>query len=190
MRPVLFACLLAMTLAVDASAGDYFVVTDTFGSQRDAQIRAATVGGWVLDTDSYSALEPGLFAVVRGPFSSRVTAEHELAFLVKGGRYTGAYVKDAGVLQLPGNLAGAVSPSVVVALLGELAIATQDMPGGANPCEPQEPYQRVSVSAVTLVHAPDPMSRDTVSRRVEIDMGGFWVIKRTGEIDRMRICSE
>jgi hypothetical protein len=27
-------------------------------------------------------------------------------------------------------------------------------------------------------------------RRVNLDIGGFWVIKRTGEIERMRVCAE
>jgi hypothetical protein len=28
------------------------------------------------------------------------------------------------------------------------------------------------------------------ARRVNLDIGGFWVIKRTGEIERMRVCAE
>jgi len=192
MRSVVLAWMLVAACTVDSYANDYFVVTGTFSSQRDAQERAASMGGWALDTDSYSTLAPGLFAVVRGPFSTRELAAHKLAELGGTGSYPGAYVKDAGTLQLPANLAGAVSPSVVAALLGELSITTQDMPGGANPCEPQEPYQRVSVTRVTLDRAPDPMADPggTTPRRVEIDLGGFWVLKRTGEIDRMRICLE
>ncbi len=63
----LLASFAFLSVAGTAQASDFFVITDTFKSQHDAQARAASVGGWVLDTDAYSGLGPGLFAVVRGP---------------------------------------------------------------------------------------------------------------------------
>jgi hypothetical protein len=181
-----------MLLGGTARAADFFVITDTFKGQQDAQARAASVGGWVLDTDAYSGLGPSLFAVVRGPYASRQAAEQSLKELKATKGYKGAYLKDAGTLRLPPALAKSVSPKVLAALLGELSISTTDMPGGSNPCEPQEPYQDVSVSIVTLDRSyNDKTGIDGLKpRRVNLDIGGFWVIKRTGEIERMRVCAE
>jgi len=78
------------------------------------------------------------------------------------------------------------------ALLGELSIAVTPRSGGSNPCEPQEPYQQLSVSVVTLDRTYDEKTETdgTKPRRLELDIGGFWVITRTGEIERMRVCAE
>ena len=75
-----------LSVAARAHAADFFVVTDTFKSQQDAQARAALVGGWVLDTDAYSGLTPSLFVVVRGPYSTRQVADQRLKELkaIKG----------------------------------------------------------------------------------------------------------
>ncbi len=77
----------------------FFVVTDALKSQQDAQARAALVGGWVLDTDAYTALAPGLFAVVQGPYSSRPIADQRLKELKAIKTYKAAYVKEAGALR-------------------------------------------------------------------------------------------
>jgi hypothetical protein len=184
--------LVLLTAAAPALAADFFVVTDTSRSQRDAQARAAAVGGWVLDTDAYSGLAPGMFAVVRGPYASRPAAERRLKDLQKQKAYKAAYVKDAGDLRLAPAFAKSVPPKVLAALLGELSIVVKDEPGGKNPCEPQEPYQDVSLSVVMVDHTYDDKTQTEgfKPRRTNLDIGGFWVIKRTGEIERMRVCAE
>jgi hypothetical protein len=189
---VLLAALIAPSIAARAQAADFFVVTDTLKSQRDAQDRAALVGGWVLDTDAYTALAPRLFAVVRGPYSSRQVAEQRLKELKTIKTYKTAYVKDAGTLRVPPAFGRSVPPKVLAALLGELSVVVTDRPGGTNPCEPQEPYQDVAVSVASLDRTADVKTEveGFKPRRVDLDIGGFWVIKRTGEVQRMRICAE
>jgi hypothetical protein len=192
MKLTLLMSFAVLSLASSARAADFFVITDTFKSQQDAQTRAASVGGWVLDTDAYSGLGPGLFAVVRGPYASRQVGEQRLKELKAIKTYKAAYLKDAGTLRLPPALAKAVPPKVLTALLGELSIVVTDRPGSGNPCEPQEPYQDVSVSVVTLDRTyNDKTETDGFKpRRLDLDIGGFRVLKRTGEIERMRVCAE
>jgi hypothetical protein len=191
-RIILPVALLVFFAAAPARAAEFFVVTDTFKSQQEAQARAAAVGGWVLDTDAYSGLSPSLFAVVRGPYASRQVADRRLKELKTAKAYRTAYVKDAGTLRVAPALAKSVPPRVLTALLGELSVVVKDRPGGTNPCEPQEPYQDVSLSVATVDHTyNDKTETDAYkARRVDLDIGGFWVIKRTGEIERMRICDE
>jgi hypothetical protein len=191
-RMAFLASIAVVSLAGTAKGADFFVVTDTFKTQQDAQVRAASAGGWVLDTDAYSALGPNLFAVVRGPYSTREVAEQRLKELKANKAYKAAYVKDAGVLRLPPTLTNAVPPKVLAALLGELSVMVTDRPGGANPCEPQEPYQDVSVSVVTLdrKYNETTETEGVTPRRLKLDLGGFWIIKRTGEVERMRVCAE
>lgn len=188
----LLTLLMTFTAAGQVQAADFFVVTDTMKSQKDAQARAALVGGWVLDTDAYTALAPGLFAVVRGPYVSRQVADQQLKELKTNNAYKAAYVKDAGTLRVAPSFAKSVPPKVLAALLGELSVVVTDRRGGANPCEPQEPYQDVEVSVVTLDRTVDSKTdaEGFKPRRVTLDLGGFWVIKRTGEVERMRICAE
>jgi len=192
MKVVLLASLVALSAVRSAHAADFFVVTDTFKSQRDAQTRAADVGGWVLDTDAYSGLTPNLFAVVRGPYANREVAEQRLNELKAIKTYKAAYVKDAGALRVAPVLARSVPPKILTALLGELSVEVTDRPGGTNPCEPQEPYQSVSVSAVTVDRTYNKAkdAEGFKARRIDLDIGGFWVIKRTGEVERMRVCAE
>src|SRR5581483_1464904 len=109
---------------------------DTFKSQREAQDRAASVGGWVLDTDAYSNLPPNLFAVVRGPYAKRESADQQLKELKSSKTYRAAYVKDAGALHVAAGLARSVPPKVLTALLGELSVDVTDRAGGTDPCEP------------------------------------------------------
>ncbi len=175
-----------------AVAGDSFVITATFDSQTQAQAWAAVNGGWVLDTDLYPALKPNHFAVVRGPFALSKAAATELAALGHGSSYEHAYVKDGGNSRLPTSLTNGVPPALVAALLGEISIEIEEHAGGANPCEPQEPYQSVALSYAGVVRRYDATTDQypIVASRVPIDIGSFWVIKRTGEIDRMRACFE
>jgi hypothetical protein len=188
----LVASLIVLSIAGRAQAADFFVVTDTLKSQQDAQARAALVGGWVLDTDAYTALAPDLFAVVRGPYSTKQVADQRLKELKAIKTYRTAYVKDAGTLRVAPAFAKAVPPKILAALLGELSVVVTDRPGGANPCEPQEPYQDVTVSVVSLDRTAEPKTsaEGFKPRRTNLDIGGFWVIKRTGEVERMRICAE
>jgi hypothetical protein len=192
MKRILLALLIGYGLGGTAYAGDFFVVTETAKSHRDARTRAAVEGGWVLDTDAYTGLAPGLFAVVRGPYGSKEVAEASLEELKGAKAYKSAYVKDAGSLRLGPAFAKAVPPKVLAAMLGELSISVTDKRGGSNPCEPQEPYQDVTVSMVTVDRTYDDKTETEgfKPRRVELEIGGFWVIKRTGEIERMRVCAE
>ncbi len=191
MRAALVATIVTLA-GVGPARADFFVVTDTFKAQEQAQQRAATAGGWTLDTDLYPGLQPGLFAVVRGPFASRAAAEQRLADLKKMKAYAAAYLKDGGTLRLPPGLAKAAPPKVLAALLGELSVTVKDRPGGGDGCEPAEPYQEVSITVVTLEGKDDPKRGDIafVPKRVDVPLGAFRVIKRTGEIERMRICAE
>lgn len=184
--------LAVLALCGTARASDFFVITDTFKLQQDAQMRAAAVGGWTLDTDLYSGLGPGLFAVVRGPYASKAIADQALKQLKADSGFKAAYVKDAGSLRLPAALVKSVPPKVLAALLGELSITVTDMPGDGNPCAPQEPYQNVSVTLATIERTYDAKADKAGFRpqRVDVGLGGFWIIKRTGEIERMRICAE
>jgi len=189
---VLLGFLIVLSVAGRVQAAEFFVVTDALKSQQDAQARAALVGGWVLDTDSYTALAPGLFAVVRGPYSSRPVADQRLKELKAIETYKTAYVKEAGTLRAGLAFARSVPPKVLAALLGELSVVVTNRPGGTNPCEPQEPYQDVTVSVVSLDRTADQKTEveGFKPRRVLLDIGGFWVIKRTGEVERMRLCAE
>jgi len=130
--------------------------------------------------------------VVRGPYAKRESADQQLKELKSSKTYRAAYVKDAGALHVAAGLARSVPPKVLTALLGELSVDVTDRAGGTDPCEPPEPYQAVSVSVVTLDRTYDK-AKDTEGfkpRRVDLDIGGFWIIKRTGEIERMRVCAE
>jgi hypothetical protein len=193
-RLMLFVCLIIFGIGLaQARAGDFYVVTGTFSSQEQAQDRAALTGGWVLGTDLYSKLAPGRFAVVRGPFRNLKEAQVEMTLLKKSGLLGATYVRDAGRPRLPSHIgSSAATPVIIAALLGELAVEVADEAGGTHPCEPQEPYQAVTISYVGVNRHWDAAAGEDKLEptRKAIDLGGFWVIKRTGEIQRMRICAE
>jgi hypothetical protein len=109
-----------------------------------------------------------------------------------GGRYKGAYVKDAGELKNPTSALRGIPPKVIAALLGEVSISVVDKPAADNGCEPGEPYQEVSLSYVTLEKTFNDKTGavDGKPQRSDLDIGGFWIMKSTGEIERMRICTE
>ncbi len=48
----------------------------------------------------------------------------------------------------------------------------------------------VSVATLDRTYNDKTNTDGTKARRLELDIGGFWVIKSTGEIERMRICTE
>jgi hypothetical protein len=176
-----------------AAADDFYVITGTYKTQKEAQQIAANKGGWVLYTNFYSQLTPNLFAVVRGPFKTNKDADKELAFLKEGGRYPGSYVKNAGAINIGVKIGNkALSPQMLAALLGEIRIDVMEQKGGGDPCEPEEPYKQLSLSYVTVERSVDEKKEEAVlkPREVEIDAGVFWEIKRTGEVEHMRICAE
>ena len=85
-----------------------------------------------------------------------------------------------------------LSPQILAALLGELDVKVSDEAGGKNPCEPQESYQRVQLSYMGLERSMDKSTgTPTFAPKLRpLDLGAFWVIKKTGAIVRMRACAE
>lgn len=174
-------------------ADDFYVITGTYKTQKEAQQVAATKGGWVLNTNFYNQLTPNLFAVVRGPFTSKKAADQHLAWLTDRGMYKGSYVKNAETINIQVKIGNkALSPQMLAAILGELRIDVTEHKGGSNPCEPQEPYRALSFSYVTIAREYDEKKDKLLfnPKDVPIDVGEFWEIKNTGQIDRMRICTE
>lgn len=185
--------VLLFTAAVSAKADDFYVITGTHQTQKEAQQVAALKGGWVLNTNFYRQLTPDLYAVVRGPFKTKKEAGKQLKLFLDGGRYPGSYVKNAGTINIEIKINNkALSPQMLAALLGELRIDVSENTGGTNPCEPQEPYQRLSLSYVTVARGYDETKdKETYAPKdVELDIGALWEIKRSGEVGRMRICAE
>lgn len=188
---VIFVLLIASPVL--AYADDFYVITGTHKTQKEAQQVAAIQGGWVLNTSFYNQLTPSLFTVVRGPFKTKIEADKQLASLRKGGMYPGSYVRNAGSINIAINVGNkALSPQMLAALLGELRIDISENKGGSNPCEPQEPYKLISLSYVTVARGYDEKKdKETYQPKdVELDVGAFWEIKKSGEVDRMRICTE
>ena len=81
---------------------------------------------------------------------------------------------------------------MIAALLGEIRIDVLEAKGGSNPCEPQEPYKNISLSYVTVARAWDEKKKEILfkPKEVRLDTGASREIKRTGQIYRMRICTE
>jgi hypothetical protein len=173
--------------------GEYFVFTHTFNNQQVAQEKASLVGGWVLNTSFYSKLTPNLYSVVRGPFKTKTEAQKTLSFLIEGGRYKGSYIKYAGKIDIHKGIKSlGISTDVLVALLGELRISNKQQKGADNPCEPQEAYLDIGINYYGLQRAWNSKTERLTFKpeKKHVDIGGFWVIKNSGEIDRMRICAE
>jgi hypothetical protein len=195
MSPRIFGMIFMLLIASPAlaHADDFYVITGTHKIQKEAQQVAALKGGWVLNTNFYNQLTPSLFAVVRGPFKAKIEADKQLAWLMEGGMYPGSYVKNAGSINIEVKIGNkALSPQMLAALLGELRIEVSENKGGSNPCEPQEPYKLISLSYVTVARGYDE-KKDKETREprdVELDVGAFREIKKTGEVNRMRICTE
>jgi len=181
------ALVVLLILGSSAGRADHFVITATEDSKDLAQKKAAEKGGWVLDTNLYAALTPNKFSVVRGPFARPGDAQQELKFLQSGKRYPGAYVKDAGEIRISALFGGKSTPTIAAALLGELHVTLTEQPGGGSPCEPQEPYVDVELSFMSLERNADGTG-EAVLRK--IDLGSLTIIKRTGEIEHMRVCWE
>jgi hypothetical protein len=184
---------LHLTLAVlhilgpSAGRADHFVITATEDSKDVAQKKAAEKGGWVLDTNLYVALTPNKYSVVRGPFAKPGDAQRLLKFLQSGKGYPGAYVKDAGEIRINALFGGKSTPPIAAALLGELHVTLTEQPGGGNPCEPQDPYVDVQLSFMSLERNADGTGQAVLRK---IDLGSLTIIKRTGEIEHMRVCWE
>lgn len=193
LRPSIILATALFFIVEPVFADDFYVIIGTYKVQKEAQQAAATKGGWVLNTNFYNKLTPNLFAVVRGPFSTKKMADDQLAMLMESGKYRGSYVKNAETINIQvktGNRA--ISPQMIAAILGEFRIDVIEHKGGSNPCEPQEPYKGLTFSYVTLARGYDE-KKDKLSfnpQDIPIEVGAFWEIKSTGEIDRMRTCAE
>jgi hypothetical protein len=171
---------------------DYYVITYTNQSQRAAQQETTSTGGWVLDTDLYPNLAPGLYAVVRGPYHSSDEATRQLEWLQSGDDYPDAYIRNAGQIRLRAGVSSGVPPAMVAALLGELEFEVEERAGAENPCEPQAPYHRVQLVWWEPSRSPDPETgavRWSVMRN-EVRFGGFWWIDASGVVEHMRACFE
>jgi|TARA_B100001971_G_scaffold167822_1_gene159066 hypothetical protein len=187
-------CILVLIIGLPTFiyCDDYFVFTHTFKNQDEAQQTAAVRGGWVLNTSFYSKLTPNLFSVVRGPFHSKEEAQLTLNILARGGRYKDSYIKNAGNVDLKAGLnAAGIHPALLVSLLGELNILQTQEKGARHPCEPQEAYSRTEIRFYSVKRGwYDEEGLPFKPEKKHVDIGGFWVIKNSGEIDRMRICAE
>ena len=182
-----------MLMPVFACADDFYVITATHKTQKEAQDAAALKGGWVLNTNFYTQLTPDLYAVVRGPYKTQAQADEKLAWLTDGGRYPGSYVKNPGKINIEIKLGDrTLSPQMLAALLGELRIDVSEHNGASHPCEPQAPYKQLSLSYVTIERYYDDAKNEVIfqPKDVELDVGAFREIDKTGEIQRMRICAE
>jgi hypothetical protein len=157
--------LVAGVVPRDASNGPFFVMAATFRSKASAQAEARANGGWVLRTDLYRSLTPGLFAVVHGPYSRRTDAEAELAGVLA--RQPEAYVRSGGTSILPAALG---DPALLAALLGEVTTQSAEGSPGA-PCAPNEAY-----TSIRMMGPGGDM------------LGAFQVIRSTGEVRPVRPC--
>lgn len=193
LRPFMILTTAFFFIFEPAFADDFYIIIGTYKVQKEAQQAAATKDGWVLNTNFYDQLTPNLFAVVRGPFTAKKLAEQNLAMLMESDKYRGSYVKNAGTINIQVKIGNkAISPQMLAAIFGELRIDITEHKGGSNPCEPQEPYKGLTFSYVTLAREYDEKQGKLSFNPQDnpIDVGAFWEIKSTGEIDRMRICAE
>lgn len=145
--------------------GPYFVIAATFRSKSSAQAEGRRNGGWVLRTDLYRSLTPGLFAVVHGPYTRRADAESALPNIRV--RQSEAYVRSGGESILPSALG---DPALLAALLGEVTTGSAQGAPGA-PCAPDEPY-----TSIRMMGPSGDM------------LGAFQVVQRTGEVRAVRPC--
>jgi len=191
-RSLCAMALLLLAFPTFAAAGDFYVISATYKTQQEAQVDAAANGSWVLNTNFYSKLTPDLYAVVRGPFKSASEAKAELASLQRLQEWAHGYTKDAGDINIEIKIGNKkLSPQLLAALLGELRIDVSDNEGASSPCEPQEPYLSVSLSYMTLERGITEDGKEIDKpKETPIDIGGLWQLKNSGEIERMRICTE
>ena len=179
-------CLLLATLfigeahaqASDSTAvppsqqGPYFVMTGSFANKATAQVYAQRHSGWVLPTNLYSALTPGLFAVVHGPFAERADAETALVAIQQ--TQPEAYVRRGGYPYLLPELG---PPGLLAAFLGSVQVRqVEDV--APFPCTPDEPF-------VTIAYVAP-----ATETRSEVEIGRVWLIERTGEVVPVRPCSD
>jgi hypothetical protein len=179
-RGLALAALAAMSAATALHAqtppaepeGPYFVMTGSFAEKSTAQSHARTHGGWVLRTDLYSALTPGFFAVVHGPFDERPDAEAALATIQP--TQPQAYVRSGGYPYLLPELG---DPGLLAAFLGTVQVREITDPSPPR-CAPPEEYQTV------VFVAP------ATEARAEFEIGRVWLIDRTGEVIPVRPCPD
>lgn len=159
----------------DAAAepdGPYFVMTGSFAEKITAQDHARANGGWVLRTDLYSALTPGFFAVVHGPFDERADAETALATIRPS--QPQAYVRSGGYPYLLPELG---DPGLLAAFLGIVQVREVTEPARLG-CAPAEDHQ-------TLVFVAP-----ATEARPELEIGRVWLIERTGRVIPVRPCPD
>jgi hypothetical protein len=190
-RKIIFSTLFFFTFPITGYCGDYFIFTHTFNEQQQAQKTAVINGGWVLNTSFYSKLTPNLFAVVKGPFKTKINAQKNFHKENKD-----AYIKNAGEIELnKGLLAAKISPQILVALLSEMNVSITEVKQKSeyHPCEPQEPYFDINVNFYSIKKNWNEGTKTETFDDIEekfVDFGGFWSIINSGEIDRLRICAE
>ncbi|NNF59186.1 MAG: hypothetical protein HKN04_13205 [Rhodothermaceae bacterium] len=158
------------TATPPSQQGPYFVMTGSFANKAAAQAYAQRHDGWVLPTNLYSALTPGLFAVVHGPFGERADAEVALTTIQR--TQPEAYVRRGGYPYLLPELG---PPGLLAAFLGSVQVREVDH---ASPCAPAEAHLAVAYIA--------PATPD----RPEVEIGRVWLIERTGEVIPVRPCSD
>ena len=200
-KPIFIITVLSLIITPMLSlAGDYFIVTGVYKGQKEAQYSATDKGGWVLYTNVYDKFTPkDMFSVVRGPYKAKKDAEKELKQLLKSESYFGSYIKDAGKLQIKethemkSNLGNNIPVALLQAIMfGEIGFDIKEEKGAANPCEPQEPYIIISPKKHKIEGSVDENTGKVTYKPIEetLNIGPFFYIKRTGEIDVLRGCSE
>ena len=149
--------------------GPFFVMTGSFTSKPAAQEYAYHNGGWVLRTNLYSALTPGFFAVVHGPFDARADADRALnAIKVSQPQ---AYVRQGGYPYLLPELG---DPGLLAAFLGLVQMREVD---DVSACAPREEHMTV---ALLIPASPG---------RPEVEVGRLWLMEQTGQVIPIRPCS-
>ena len=149
--------------------GPYFVMTGSFANKATAQAYAQRHTGWVLPTNLYSALTPGLFAVVHGPFNERPDAEAALTTIER--TQPEAYVRRGGYPYLLPELG---PPGLLAAFLGSVQVREV---ANTSTCPPDEAH----IAVAYIAPATDA--------RPEVEIGRVWLIERTGEVIPIRACS-
>ncbi len=191
---ILFVIFLATQISSPQKllASDFFIISDSYKKQAEAQSKAADTGGWVLISNLYKSLTPNLFAVVRGPFHSKKEAETELANLKINQHFKKSYVKDAGEMSIDlAALKLELSPVALAALLGEVRVLVKNEPASESPCSPQEENKSFSLQYFTVDRNIDAKGNMSfVPKDVNLDIGSFAQINHSGEIQRMRLCAE
>jgi hypothetical protein len=185
------------TLPSKSLCDDFYIFTSTFKTQEEAQKKAAIVGTWVLNTNFYPKLTPGLFSVVHGPYSSRLSAKNAWHKLSKRRAYKDiqdVYIKNAGEINVENGIKKLNIPlKLVVALLGELNLSLSHYNKAGHPCLPREPFDIIDVKHFKLSAegSPEhPKKINFVPFIRPVRMGAIYATKSDGAVGISRICIE